>query len=269
MKTLITLSILCASCGGPSRTTAARYPGSPLAFDPAQSDAKAVEIADKVFTTAGGPGHWDNVKQIKWTQITLKDNAPTREVEEAWDRWNGRHWGLLHQDETATIASHALYGDFSSAWSETKQGHHELFETAQRDEAVKHAREAFKLDTGLLCLPFLLHEPGAKLHYVGTVQADGKEYEQIDLSFAPADTSRTGYTFVAFVDPATNLIYRAEVLNVATNARAGYKLKDWVTSGGMQFATTRENLGDTSQTIKIKDVTIGEPDDQLYLPPVT
>ncbi len=37
----------------------------------------------------------------------------------------------------------------------------------------------------------------------------------------------------------------------------------------MKFATTRQNLGDKTEVIKLKDIKIGDPDDLLYVAPVT
>src|SRR5262249_48356996 len=81
-----------AGCGS-SRLSYAPSPGAPPAFDKAGSNPQAVEVADKVIAAAGGAAAWDKAKQIRWATVTSADGGkPPRSTEQAWDRWNARHW---------------------------------------------------------------------------------------------------------------------------------------------------------------------------------
>src|SRR5688572_3589979 len=93
MKGFLLCFALLAACGG--RSAFQRYPGAPVAFDRAGSEAKAVEIADKVFAAAGGVGNWDKAKQLRWRQVVTSDGKQIIDVEQIWDRWNARHLGRL------------------------------------------------------------------------------------------------------------------------------------------------------------------------------
>src|SRR5688572_19946699 len=111
MTRILMIGALALVACGPSRSSFARYPGSPTAFDKAGSEAKAVEIAEKMFAAAGGPGNWEKAKQIRWKQIVTADGKVTIEVEEAWDRWNARHHARLKQNpETDLVVGYELYG---------------------------------------------------------------------------------------------------------------------------------------------------------------
>src|SRR6266446_5298578 len=78
---------------GPGRSTFARHPDAATVFDRSGTDPKALTIADRVITAAGGEQRWNQVKQIKWTESVSSDGKVVFAFEEAWDRWNGRHYG--------------------------------------------------------------------------------------------------------------------------------------------------------------------------------
>src|SRR5678815_4535149 len=85
VATLLALSPAC----GPGRTAAATQP-SPKAFDPAQSDAKSLEVV-AAMQTALGSDKWPMVKQLRWVQEAHLGAELKSHVEHAWDIWNGRH----------------------------------------------------------------------------------------------------------------------------------------------------------------------------------
>ena len=275
MRTQLAIFLfVAAACGGPARTTFATFPGAPPAFEASTSDAHAIEIADKVFAAAGGPANWEKAKQIRWTESVLKDGKLAGEGEQAWDRWNGRHYGrIFHRGdkEKDVIAIHELYGTYKMAFEEAHNGEHELAEGEEREEAVNLAHKLWRDDASVLCLAFLLREPGATLKDKGAVHdpETSKNYDELLLTFSPADTTRAGVAFHAFVDQETQLIERVDVDDATAKSRRSYRLKDWTTVGGMKFATTRENLGEKTEVIKLKDIKVGDPDDMLYTAPVS
>ncbi len=123
MLRVLLCCVVVAACG-PSRSTFARYPGAPATFDRAASDPKAVEIAEAVFTACGGPTNWDKAKQVKWTQTITADGKVTMSGEEAWDRWNSRHYGRLHRtDGSDVIVGYDLYGSSAIGFVEQKTDH--------------------------------------------------------------------------------------------------------------------------------------------------
>src|SRR5262245_7728782 len=107
---LVTLLALASAACGPSRSTFARYPNPPAAFDRAKSNAQAVAIADKVLAAAGGAAAWDKARQIKWEQSKIENGAPKLHGEQALDRWNQRHYGRVETPDGAAIIAYAVYG---------------------------------------------------------------------------------------------------------------------------------------------------------------
>lgn len=266
MTTRLCLAIaLAAAACGSSQNAPATAPGAAAAFDPSASDPKALAIADKVYAAAGGAA-WEKVKQIRWTEEVTNDGAPVASGEQAWDRWGGRHHGRLNGAHEIVVM-HDLYGDNRSAFvDDNKMGEDD------RDRAVASALERFRFDTATLCLQFLLKAPGVVLAYGGEKQDDAGNptLEEIKITFDPKDSARDGTTWYAVVDKATSVIARIELVQPGKpdTARIGYTPSDWVTVDGMKFPTKLQNIGMKSEVIVFKDIKVGDPEEDLYVPQV-
>jgi hypothetical protein len=257
------VAIAAASCG-PGRTTMARYPNA-TTFDRAKSDPKAVEIADKVAAAAGGMDKWNAVKQLRWAETVTNAGKPVIDGEEAWDRWNARHYGKVFGDHGDVVIKRELYGDHVEAWAEQPgNSRREALPPDDSKAAIKIAQERWQFDTAALCMPFLLEEPGTKLAYVGPGQGDsGNPLDVISVTFDPADTARAGTSYQIAVDPKTNMIDRLEV--VKTGGNLGYKMGGWTEVNGLKFPTTQNNIGLATEVITFKKIEIGDPEDSLYV----
>jgi hypothetical protein len=270
-RIVLLLALALVACG-PGRTSFQRYPGAPAAFDRASSDAKAVEIADKVYAAAGGPA-WEKAKQVRWRQIVTADGKQTLDVEHIWDRWNGRHLGRLHRtDGTDLVVGYDLYGKFSMGYVQLP-GEKEKKQNLDDDGRAKGlavAKEVFNEHTGTMTIQFLMLEPGAKLAYVGPAKDDAgnENFDELKVSF-PDDPLRKDLEFHPVVDRATNMIVRIEIFKVGTTQKVGYTLKDWVTINGLKFASSRGNMGYSGETIAIKEIKVSDPEDSEFIAPIT
>jgi hypothetical protein len=267
-RLLLLCGFVIAMACAPGRSTFARYPDAPAAFDRTGADPKALEIADKVFATAGGPGNWDKAKQVRWRQTITSDGKVLLDGEQAWDRWNARHYGRLHRPDVEPVVGYDLYGKFSMGFLDHGHDKHETMDEESRQKAVKSAQERFNIDTAVLCLPFLMFEPGAKLAYVGPVHDDTGKDAFDDLKITFADPLRSPIEFHAIIDRETHLIARVEMFKAGTTEKTGYILKDWTTVNGLKFAASRTNLGYAGETTAIADIAVSEPDDTLFIAPL-
>jgi hypothetical protein len=262
------LCLLAVTACGPGRTTFATYPGAPTAFDRAGSDPKAVEIADKVFAAGGGPGNWEKTKQIRWSQTTTSDGKVVADGEQAWDRWNGRHYGRLKGEGQDIVVAYELYGDRSIGFAqegEKKQN----FDEGTRKRYVGQARDIFNVSTIVLALHLMVFEPGAKLTYVGPAKDDAgnEKFDELKITFE--EPLRKSLEYRMIVDRETSLPHRIEIYKAGTNEKIGFTLQDWTTINGMKFARARGNMGYSGEAIAIKDIKIGDPDDDLFIAPIT
>jgi hypothetical protein len=280
-------SVALLACG-PGRTTFARHPSAPPAFDRAGTDPKALAIADRVLAAAGGAERWNQAKQIKWSESITNDGKVVISFDEAWDRWNGRHYQRIHNAANKTYSvetSHnptqstrtgegdvvimrKLYEEGGGAFVDTGHGL-QAVPAPEKERAMKTARERWQLDTAALCIPFLLEEPGTKLEYGGEAQLeDGKPpLDDLKVTFDPKDPSRT-WTYHLLVNRETNLIDRLDLVEVGQpdTKRIAYQLTQWVEVNGLKFATSHQNIGVKGEVITFTDISVSDPDDALYVP---
>jgi hypothetical protein len=263
------VGLVFAGCAS-NRATFASRPGASPAFDRAASDAKALEIADRVVAAAGGAEHWNAARQIRWSEsVSTEPGTPAISFEEAWDRWNGRHHYRLHSTGGDAIVMRELYGSRETVFGEV--GHNRQSITgADAEHVIASAHERWELDTTLLFLPFLLEAPGNKLALVGEFPTeDGQPpLDELKLSFDPKDPSRTA-TYHVMVNRTTNRIERIEIVKAGDpdTRRLGYRPSAWSDVGGMKLATTYTNIGMPSEVITYAAVKVSaEPDDELYVP---
>jgi hypothetical protein len=260
------MAVALLACG-PGRTTFARYPGGAAAFDRAASDPKALAIADKVLAAAGGE-RWKDAKQLRWGQIVTNDGKEVIAGEQAWDRWNGRHHGRAKREDGDLVVMRSLYEEGGHAFIDNGERLRKIEDGTK--EALAAAKERWEFDTAVLFMAFLLEEPGAKLGYEGELAGDdGKPRDVLKLKFDPKDQTRTATYFVA-VNRDTNQIDRIEIQKAGKgdNERLGFGVKAWIDGGGMKVPGSLENLGLKGEVITFKDLTIGEPDETLFVPPL-
>ena len=284
-----TLVAVLAACG-PGRTTFARHPAAAVAFDRAGSDPKAVAIADKVIAAAGGAERWNQAHQIKWSEQYTDNGKIALSIDQAWDRWNGRHHARLHsaanadysvdtshnptqskrEGEGDVVVMRKLYEDSGNAFMDSGGGLHAI-NPEDTPRAMATARERWQFDTAVLCIPFLLEEPGAKLSYIGEAPGeDGKPpLDDIKLEFDPRDSTRTS-AYHVLVNRETNLVDRLEIIEKGQpdTHRIKFRLGQWTDAGGLKFATLDADVGNKGQQITFKNITVGEPDDALYVPSI-
>jgi hypothetical protein len=270
--TLTALVIALVGCGA-ARTTFALYPAASPAFDRAGSDPKAVEIADRVIAAAGGQDKWTAVRQVRWFESIATGEAgkPPITFDEAWDRWNGRHYQQIHGEGGDVVVMRSLYEASGTAYYQSGQSTRALLR-ADMDHALGNARERFDLDTAILLLSFLLEAPGVKLALVGEAPGEAGQppLDDIKVTFDPKDTTRTA-TYHAMVNRTTNQIVRIEIVKAGDpdTKRLGYKFDRWIDIGGMKLATVYQNIGLVGEVITFTSVAAdAEPDETLYVPVV-
>ncbi len=269
MRIVSLLAVALLACG-PGRTTFARYPGAAPTFERATQDAKAVDIADKVIAAVGGPAKWSGAKQLRWSQVVTQDGKVVIEGEQAWDRWNGRHHGRAKREGGDIIVMRAVYEDSAHVFMDP--GEHKRYKEIEggAKEAVAQAKDRWEFDTAILFMPFLLEEPGTQLTYVGEADAeDGKKLDILKVVLDPKDQTRTA-TYQVAVSRDTNLITRIEIQKAgkSENERLGYGITQWLDGGGIKYPGAIENLGFKGEVVTFKDLSIGDPDETLYVPPL-
>jgi hypothetical protein len=264
---LVTLAL----CGcGPGRTTFAVHPSAAPAFERAGSDPRAVEIADRVIAAAGGQDRWAAAKQIQWSvSIASGDARPPITLDEAWDRWNGRHHMKLHTPSGDVIVMRGIYDGKGAAFGAGGGGMQKLTKE-ETDRVVADARDRWEFDTTPLLIAFLLESPGVKLTLVGERAAEGDTppTDEIKVSFDPRDPTRS-LTYYVLVNRTTHQIERIEIVKAGDpdTKRVGYKVASWVEAGGLKLPTVFQNVAFAGAVNTYSQIAVsGEPDERLYVP---
>ena len=241
----------------PPRTSFARYAGAPSVRDPAASDPEAIAIADRIFAAAGG-AHWGEAREIRWTQTLVDPRAgraadpdptpPPRtefpkfpiEVQpgdgaardQRWDRWNGRYavWTQHTDLDTAVVID--LYRGDAAVLAQTGRG--APLRGKMIAEGSGGARATWNVDTALLCLPFLLAEPDARLVRLPAMFGEDGEVRRIGATFG--DPLRAGTSFE--LELAGDVIARVAVRRAASPGPVVYALGDRVVVGGLAIPTS-------------------------------
>ena len=263
------LSTLLASACGPGRTTYARHPGAAVAFDRTSQDAKALEIADQVLAASGGAEKWTAAKQLRWSQAVLHDGKQVIGGEQAWDRWNGRHWARATRENGDMIVMRPLFEAGGGAYIEHPETKNLKKIDGGTQEALTTATERFEFDTAILFMPFLMQEPGTKLAYAGETQGEGdKVYDVISVGFDDKDPTRTSKYQVA-VDRETHMIARFEIQRKGKgeNEKLGYQVTQWLEDGGIKYPGTVQNIGLATEVVTYKDLKVSAPEEDLFIPP--
>ncbi len=258
---------LATACGGPSRTTYARYPGGAEVFDRTSQDAKALELADKVIAAVGGTPKWTGAKQLRWTVSIQQDGKEVIGGEQAWDRWNGRHWAKAKREGGDIVVMRSLYADDGKVFM-SKEDKLKKIEGGAAD-AIKAATDRWEFDTAILFMPFMLEEPGTKLEVAGEAKSeDGKEQDVLKVTFDTKDRTRNAIYFVV-IDRETNLIARFEIQKAgkAENERQGYAVTQWSEVDGIKYPGAVQNIGMKSETVAFSGLKISSPDEDLWTPP--
>jgi hypothetical protein len=269
------LALLVAGCPKP-RTSAATQP-TPVAFDPAQSDPKALAVVDAGTNALGGKANWDKLKELKF-RVQYKDGDVLKaQFDHAWDRWNGRHyWATLDmattngkpEDVRIMEVKHDLFDKSATPWA--AYGGSPLATRADGAEQAKRAGESFKQDLYFFAMLHKLRDPGVKL------TIDNAEVTVADSEACKPSCTSVKVSFEAGVGTDTWLVNfnndtkLPEVIEQQRGAgRIGYHILGWIDAGGLKWPAKMQNLGLKSEIIEFSNVAVGEPDDATYVPTLT
>jgi hypothetical protein len=268
--------LLLAGCGGSQRTA----PFHPVEgeFDPAASDAQALEIVDAMLATVGGtPSAFAEVKQIRWQQTFFLNDELRGLFHHSWDRWNARH--RYEQPTLPSLALAEAHGDPDLVQKIVAQ--YRIFEDPSRAhvtfagqkatdedglEVAVTARDALDHGSFLLAGLYRLKEPGTTLHYQGQSEPVGGHCEPAcSIIMVRLAAELGGHNYFLHVNTESS---RPELIarQVGTVQQA-YAYAEWQEVAGIQFPAALDNVG-AAERITFTDVEIGDVERALYVPVV-
>ncbi len=260
---------LLAACPKP-RTSAATQP-TPVAFDAAKSDPKALAVVDAGIAAVGGEAPWQAMKELHFGVTYEQDARIVRKSEHWWDRWNGRHnftdidlstLGGDPDDVKAIQVKQDLFGD-GTPWVAYDGSQLTRKEGA---EAAKGAKKSLASDLYFLAIVHKLKDPGvilslenAEVVMPPTVDACKPSCSTVKITFEAGVGTDTWY--VNF----NNESKLPQVIEQARGAgRIGYVITEWADAGGLKFPARLQNIGLATEVVKFDGIKLGEPDDARY-----
>jgi hypothetical protein len=159
-------------------------------FNHAESDARAIAVADATMAAMGGREAWDNTRHITWRFFGFRLHV--------WDKFTGAH--RFETDELTVLSN--LNDGTGRAWREGE----EITNAEALAEAISSAKDAWINDAYWLVMPYKLKDSGVTLKYVGA-QTDpaGAMSDVLQLTFQ--DVGRTpDNKYHVFVNQTTGLV---------------------------------------------------------------
>jgi hypothetical protein len=178
-----------ASPAAPASTAA---PAAPAA---GTSDPKAVAVAEATLAAMGGKAAWEGTHFLRFTFAGRRTHY--------WDKWTGRH---RVEGKTKEGASYVVLDNVNTRQGTAYVGGNPV-EGENGSKLVEGSYGAWVNDTYWLLMPYKLEDPGVNLAYVGRQQIDGKDYEEISLTFGQVGLT-PGDHYWAWFDPDTRLMDR-------------------------------------------------------------
>jgi hypothetical protein len=181
-------------------------------FNPANSDAKAVQLADKVMEAHGGQENWNNTRYISWNFLGARDLV--------WDKYTGN----VRIDFPGQQSTYLI--NINDKTGRVKVGDRELTKSDSLDKYIDRGEQMWVNDSYWLVFPFKFKDPGVQLKYVGQdTTKSGAGAEVISLSF-----EEVGFTpqnkYHAYIDPESHLILQWDFYRNATDSAASFS-NEW------------------------------------------
>ena len=183
---LATLTVLITA----SFTLAADANPAQAGFNAAESDAKAIAIADATMAAMGGRQAWDNTRHITWRFFGNRLHV--------WDKYTGNH--RFENDDLVVLSN--LDTGTGRAWNAGE----EITDSDQLAKSISQAKGAWINDAYWLVMPYKLKDSGVTLKYVGEkADSAGNACDVLQLTFQAVGRTPDNKYHV-FVNQQTQLV---------------------------------------------------------------
>lgn len=214
---------------------AADNPPAP-GFDASGSDARAVEIADRVMEALGGREAWDATRFVTWKFFGRRTHF--------WDKHTGdiRIEGVGREDNKPFLILMNLGSLEGRAWRDgVEVSGEELAELLDFGEA------AWINDSYWMFMPYKLKDTGVTLTYVGEgTMEDGRDADVLQLTFR--DVGRTPENrYHVYVSKESGLVEQWDFYREFTDEEPNFRIPwhNWQRHGEILLSDDRGDSGHT------------------------
>lgn len=207
---------------------------SPGSAETADSDPRAVRIADRVMDALGGKAKWERMPCLAWTfESALRDSVRAGGRRHLWAPASGWHRveGRTRQGQSYVMI-HRVGQPGGKAWVDGAAIEGDSLETL-----LKRARSLWTNDTYWMLMPYKLRDPGVRLAYAGEAVEGGVTYDKLALSFENVGET-PGDRYWVFVNRANHRVERWEyVLQDSEPPPRAWSWEGYEQRGGLWFPT--------------------------------
>ena len=159
-------------------------------FNAAESDTKAIAIADASMTAMGGRKAWDQTRHLTWRFFGGRLHV--------WDKYTGDH--RFENDDLVVLSN--LNTGVGRAWNAGE----EITDEDALTKTLTQAKSAWINDAYWLVMPYKLKDSGVTLKYVGEQKdSEGNACDVLQLTFQAVGRTPDNKYHV-FVDQGTKLV---------------------------------------------------------------
>lgn len=194
-------------------------------FNKAESDPKAIEIADKVMESLGGYENWNNTQYIAWKFFGRRMHY--------WNKWTGDH--RMESKGRVTIMNlNTMKGKmYVNGVEETNP------DSLMR--YFKSAKSAWINDSYWMFMPYKLKDSGVTLKYQGEGKMmDGKSANILQLTFENVgDTPDNKY--LVYVNKDNNMVEQWDFFRKYNDEKPGFTTPwhNWTKHGNIMLSADR------------------------------
>jgi hypothetical protein len=226
----------------PSSCLLALVVAAPFAVAPAHADTdpKAMAVADKVMDALGGTDAWNNTHFLRFDFAVDREGKTLVRRAHTWDKWTGRYRleGTTKEGDAYVVLMNLNTKD-GDTWLKGKK--------LEGDEKKKYLEQAYGTwvnDTYWLLMPYKMKDPGVNLTMAGEEKKDGETWDKVRLTFDNVGlTPKDKYT--AYVNRKTGLVDKWDyVLKGEDKPPTTYMWKNWQKHGKVMLADDRVNTAD-------------------------
>lgn len=224
----------------PGAATASENPPAP-GFDAAGSDARAIEIADRVMAAMGGREAWDATRFLRWKFFGRRLHV--------WDKHTGRIRieGVGREDQKPYTILMNVHDGTGRAWRDGV----EITDGEALAEMLDNGEAIWINDSYWLVMPYKLKDTGVTLAHAGAgTMEDGRAAQVLELTFE--NVGRTPENkYLVYVADDSGLVEQWDFFTEAGDEEARFKTPwhDWRPHGEILLSADRGENGHTDVAV--------------------
>jgi hypothetical protein len=181
-----------AGCQVAQKTASLDLNPAATGFNAANSDPKAIEIADAVMKAMGGRKNWDNTHFLTWNFFGKRTLV--------WDKWSGDVRIEMPAKEMTILMN------VNTGKGTVQQQKNALTQPDSLAKYLKIGKETWINDSYWLVMPFKLKDSGVTLKYMGDGKTEvGGNADVLQLTFDNVGVTPQN-KYLIYVDKSSHLV---------------------------------------------------------------